>query len=166
MKEDTSHRERCVQMGLQDRAPRAREHRQPDKELQDMTEYPETHRYTKDHEWAESLPEGVRVGITPYAVAQLGDVTLVDLLEVGTSLQVGDRFGDIESVKTVSELFAPVAGKIVAVNEALENAPEQVNAAPYGDGWMVIIEPEGDASLENTLSAEDYRGYLAGLECD
>ena len=97
---------------------------------------PDNLRYTKEHEWARAENGVVRVGVTAHAVEQLGDVTLVDLPVVGAEVKAGDRFGDIESVKTVSELFAPVGGEVVEINDGLESKPEAVNEAPYdGDGW-------------------------------
>lgn len=128
------------------------------------TEYPNRLRYTKDHEWADLVESGVRVGITPYAVKQLGDVTLVDLCEEGTTLSTGDRFGDIESVKTVSELFSPVQGVVQARNLALETTPEHVNDAPFEAGWMVVIAPTDAKEFEALMSAEEYQAYVAGLD--
>ncbi len=119
-------------------------------------------RYTKDHEWARVESDGaVTVGITTHAVDQLGDITLVTLPAVGTSVEVGKRFGDIDSVKAVSELFAPITGEIVAVNDALADAPESVNSDPYGQGWMVRIRPANPAELGGLLTSEAYERLLA-----
>ena len=104
-----------------------------------MSKYPADLRYTKDHEWARKEGDRVRVGITGYAVEQLGDVTLVDLPKVGQKLEAHGHFGDIESVKTVSELFAPVAGEVAEINGALEGSPELVNEGPYEKGWMMVL---------------------------
>lgn len=120
-------------------------------------------KYTKDHEWARIEGDNVRIGITQYAVDQLGDVTLVDLPKPGTRIEVTAHFGDIESVKAVSELFAPVSGEIVAVNEELANKPELVNEAPYGKGWMLLVKPADGAQLGKLLDAAAYDQFLAGL---
>lgn len=130
-----------------------------------MADYPSELKYTKDHEWARTESDGrVRVGITAYAVEQLGDVTLVDLPSVGTAIDAGTRFGDIESVKAVSELIAPISGKVVEINEALEDQPELVNDSPYGDGWMLLVEPNDASSLEGLLDAAAYEAYLGTLD--
>jgi glycine cleavage system H protein len=126
--------------------------------------YPAELRYTKDHEWARIEGDIVRVGVTSYAVDQLGDVTLVDLPDVGTNVTAHDRFGEIESVKTVSELFSPVSGEITAVNEELEGNPEQVNEAPYGAGWLVDIKVSDPAELEALMDANAYADYIGKLE--
>lgn len=103
-------------------------------------EFPKDLRYTKDHEWARKEDSAVTVGVTGFAVEQLGDITLVDLPEVGDEATAGEAFGTIESVKSVSDLYAPVSGKVSAINEDLEDKPELVNESPYGDGWLVRIE--------------------------
>ena len=128
-----------------------------------MTDIPKALRYTKDHEWAKAAGDLIEVGITAYAVTQLGDVTLVDLPAVGTKLETHKRFGDIESVKTVSELFAPLAGEVAEVNEALRDQPELVNDAPYEAGWMVRIKP-ASADLSELMDAEQYAAYLGTLD--
>jgi glycine cleavage system H protein len=124
-------------------------------------EIPEDLRYTKDHEWARKDGGQIVVGITQHAVEQLGDITLVTLPEVGTMITRGDSFGDIDSVKAVSELFAPVSGKITAKNEDLEASPELVNESPYGKGWLVKIEPSEASELDELLDAEAYRELTA-----
>jgi glycine cleavage system H protein len=117
--------------------------------------YPETLKYTKDHEWV-SLDGGIgRVGITDFAQKQLGDVVYVELPEVGTPVTKGQAFGTIESVKAVSELFAPVSGEVVEVNGALKDAPEQVNADPHG-AWMVAIRLDSPAEADDLLGAAAY----------
>ena len=128
-----------------------------------MSKYPADLKYTKDHEWARVEGDRVRVGITGYAVEQLGDVTLVDLPKVGAKLDTHGHFGDIESVKTVSELFAPIAGEVVEINAALENAPELVNEAPYGDGWMLVLRPSSLADLASLMDAAAYEAFLGTL---
>ena len=106
-----------------------------------MASIPTELSYTKDHEWARREADGrVRIGVTAYAVEQLGDVTLIDLPTAGKDVATNDTIGDIESVKTVSELFAPISGKIVEINAALEDQPELVNDSPYTDGWMLVIQ--------------------------
>ena len=126
--------------------------------------YPAELRYTKEHEWARVEGDVVRVGVTSYAVDQLGDVTLVDLPAVGTSVASHSRFGEIESVKTVSELFSPVSGEIVAVNEDLEGTPEQVNEAPYQGGWLVDIKMSDPSELDGLMDAAQYADYIGKLE--
>jgi glycine cleavage system H protein len=127
-------------------------------------EYPKDLKYTKDHEWARLEGNLVRVGITGYAVDQLGDVTLVDLKKPGTQLKSHERFGDVESVKTVSELFAPISGEIVEVNGALEGSPETVNEGPYDKGWMVVIKPANPGELDGLMDAAAYTDYLGTLD--
>jgi len=128
-----------------------------------MTEIPKQLRYTKDHEWAVEKNGLIEVGITAYAVEQLGDVTLVDLPAVGASLDAHKRFGDIESVKTVSELFAPIAGVVAEVNEALRDKPELVNDGPYTAGWMVRLKAS-PAALGELMDASAYEAFLGTLD--
>ena len=128
-----------------------------------MSQNPKDLRYTKDHEWARKEGDLLRVGITLHAVGQLGDITLVDLAAPGTRLAEHARFGDIESVKAVSELFAPVAGEIVERNGALESSPETVNADAYGEGWMVLIKPDDAAAFDALLDADAYDALLGSL---
>ena len=127
-----------------------------------MSKYPSDLLYTKDHEWARREGATIRVGVTAFAVEQLGDVTLVDLGKVGAKVTEHGHFGDIESVKTVSELFAPCAGEIVEVNGALADTPELVNDGPYDKGWMVVIRPSGE--LTGLMDAAAYEGFLATLD--
>ena len=117
-------------------------------------------RYTKDHEWAKLEGTRVRVGITSFAVEQLGDITLVELPKVGTKIESGKAFGTVESVKTLSDLFAPLSGTIVEVNEALAATPELVNDGAYDKGWMVVIEPSDPAAVAQLLDAAAYRKLL------
>ena len=128
-----------------------------------MAQNPTDLRYTNDHEWARKEGDLVRVGITTHAVEALGDVTLVDLAPAGTKLAAHARFGDIESVKAVSELFAPLAGEIVERNSVLEGEPETVNADTYGKGWMVLIRPENPADFDALLDAAAYEALLGTL---
>ena len=120
---------------------------------------PEDLRYTQEHEWVSpSDPGTVRVGITDYAQSQLGDVVYVQLPQVGESVTPGDPVGEVESTKSVSDVFAPVAGEVVARNAALDDRPELVNSDPYGAGWMIEIKLADAAALDSLLAAEDYRG--------
>lgn len=127
-----------------------------------MSDLPENLRYTKDHEWARRNDDGtVTVGITAHAVEQLGDITAVSLPEVGESIGSGDRFGDIDSVKAVSDLYSPIEGEIVAINAALDRTPEQVNEDPYGAGWMIRVRPASSDALANLLDAKAYAELIA-----
>ena len=128
-----------------------------------MANNPGDLKYTKDHEWARVEGELVRIGITSYAVEQLGDVTLVDLPKPGTKIKAAAHFGDIESVKAVSELFAPLTGEIVGINDALKDKPELVNESPYSDGWMLLVRPADPAELQQLLDAGAYDAYLGSL---
>ncbi len=118
---------------------------------------PEELRYTREHEWIRVAGARGTVGITHYAQEQLGDVVYVELPEVGSEVKAGQPFGVVESVKSVSDLYAPVSGRVVAVNERLKDAPELVNQDPYGDGWLIEVELADPAELDRLLSAGDYR---------
>lgn len=130
-----------------------------------MSNVPTELSYTSEHEWVSALTaEGtVRVGITDHAQDALGDVVYVDLPSVGDSVAAEESFGEIESTKSVSDLFAPISGEIVAVNEGLEDDPAQVNSDPYGEGWIVEIRPENADDLANLLTAEGYQAELDKL---
>ena len=118
-------------------------------------------KYTNDHEWAKQTGTGVEIGITAYAVDQLGDITLVNLdVKEGDSVEAGKAFGTIESVKTLSDLFAPVSGKVKRVNKHLENKPELVNDDYYGKAWMIEIEPSDKGELDALLDPAAYRELL------
>ena len=121
---------------------------------------PENLKYTKEHEWARIERNRVVVGITDFAQEELGDVVYVELPEPGTSVAAETPFGVVESVKAVSDLYCPVSGTVVEINEDLEDHPELVNDAPYEDGWMIVIEPSNSAEFNELLSAEDYRSYV------
>src|SRR5438046_5038138 len=121
-----------------------------------MGEIPKDLRYTKDHEWARKSGAVVVVGVTAHAQEALGDVVYVELPKVGDKVTAGKPFGVIESTKAVSELFAPVAGKIVKVNEELSDAPQAVNQDPYGKGWLVEIEPADGKAVDALLDAAAY----------
>lgn len=122
--------------------------------------YPQELRYTKDHEWVRIDGKRARIGVTAFAVDQLGDITLIDLPKVGSKLQAGASCGTIESVKSVSDLFAPVSGTVAAINTQLEQHPEWVNESPYDTGWMLDVEIEG-AMPNDLLDAAGYQALLA-----
>jgi len=129
-----------------------------------MSDNPRDLRYTNDHEWARADGAKVQVGITRHAVEQLGDITLVNIdVKVGAKIAAGKAFGTVESVKAVSDLFAPVSGTLVAINPALNNNPEIINDDPYTAGWMVSVELDAGVTLDGLLSAEQYDAYLGTL---
>jgi glycine cleavage system H protein len=117
-------------------------------------------RYTPEHEWAKLESGAVTVGITSYATEQLGDVVFVELPDVGKKLESMKPFGVVEAVKTVSDLFAPLAGEVVEVNTALVDNPALVNQSPYGDGWMIKIKPSEPDPLKSLLSSDEYEKLL------
>ena len=121
---------------------------------------PEDNRYAKSHEYVHVESDVGTVGITDYAQKELGDVVFVELPQVGTQLEQGDELGSIESVKAVSELFAPISGEVVEVNEALSEKPELVNTDPYGDGWMVRIKLATPEEVGELMDAEEYEEYV------
>ncbi|MEI6623283.1 MAG: glycine cleavage system protein GcvH [Actinomycetes bacterium] len=124
---------------------------------------PEHLRYTSEHEWALITESGtVRFGITNHAQSALGDIVFVTLPELGTVLSPGDSCGEIESTKSVADVFAPVAGTVVARNDAVETAPETINVDPYGAGWLLEVTPASDNPLESLLVAADYEALIAG----
>jgi glycine cleavage system H protein len=122
---------------------------------------PDDRRYTKDHEWARLEDGRVRVGITDYAQDALGDVVFVQLPDSGTSVEAGGSFSEVESTKSVSDVYAPVGGAIVEVNGALVEAPGRLNEDPYGEGWICVIEPTDRSVVETLLSAETYRQLIS-----
>lgn len=127
-----------------------------------MSDFPANLRYSKEHEWARLEDDGsVTIGITSHAVEALGDITMVTLPDVGSALESGENFGDIDSVKAVSELYAPIDGEVLAVNEELEDSPEQVNEGPYDAGWMVQVKPSSPAQLEALMNADAYAALVA-----
>ncbi len=125
-----------------------------------MAKTPEDNRYAKSHEYIHVEGEVGTVGITEYAQKELGDVVFVEVPQVGTQLEMGDEFGSIESVKAVSELFSPVSGEVVEVNEALADKPELVNTDPYGDGWMIKVRVTAPEEVDELMTAEDYDDYV------
>jgi glycine cleavage system H protein len=121
---------------------------------------PKELRYSEEHEWVKEEGENLRVGITHFAQSELGDIVFVELPEVGDVITSDEPFGSVESVKTVSELYAPVSGKVVEVNEDLDDSPEYVNESPYEKAWMIVIEPSDKSELDNLMTAEQYREMI------
>lgn len=123
---------------------------------------PDELRYSSDHEWARLDGGRVKIGITDYAQDALGDVVYIELPEVGTKVTAGDAFSEIESTKSVSDIYAPVSGTVVEVNADLADAPERVNEDPYGEGWICVIEIGSAAALDDLLDADGYRSLIEG----
>jgi glycine cleavage system H protein len=125
--------------------------------------YPDDLKYTSEHEWVRNPGEAdgsVRIGITHFAQDSLGDIVFVSLPEVGTAVQAGSPVGELESTKSVSDIYAPVSGKVVARNDALDAAPEVVNTDPYGDGWLFEVVPDDASSVDGLLDAAAYQAQL------
>jgi len=122
---------------------------------------PDDLRYSADHEWARLEDGRVRIGITDYAQDALGDVVYVEVPDVGASVAAHDKLSEVESTKSVSDIFAPVAGTVVEVNAELADAPERLNEDPYGEGWICVIEPSSPAEVDGLLSADAYRALIA-----
>jgi glycine cleavage system H protein len=125
-----------------------------------MANYPDNLSYTKDHEWLRLAGDVAYIGISDFAQEALGDIVYVELPKVGDSFEASDPFGSVESVKSVNELFIPVSGEILEVNEALADAPELVNNDPYRDGWMIKIKVVDSTELDSLLSAAEYEDFL------
>jgi len=123
-------------------------------------EFPVELRYTEEHEWVRLEGQTVRVGITDFAQDALGDVVYVDLPEVGASVRANEPLGEVESTKSVSDVYSPVTGTVVDRNPLIEERPELVNEQPYGDGWMVVIQPEDPAVVDGLLDADAYRAHV------
>ncbi len=121
---------------------------------------PQDLKYSEDHEWIKVEGNTVTIGITDFAQSELGDIVFVELPEEGDDISTGDSFGSVESVKTVSELYAPVSGSIVAVNEELEDSPELVNESPYENAWMLKVELSDESELDNLLDAAGYQAVI------
>ena len=122
---------------------------------------PDDLRYTADHEWVRTADAGsIRVGITDYAQNSLGDIVFVQMPEPGTAVDAGEPLGEVESTKSVSDVLAPVAGTVVARNDGLDSTPELVNNDPYGEGWLVEIEPADPAALDGLLDADAYADVI------
>jgi glycine cleavage system H protein len=126
-----------------------------------MANVPDDLRYTRDHEWAKPDGKRYRIGITHYAQEQLGDVVFVELPKVGAKVTAKKSFGVVESVKAVSDLFAPLSGEIAEVNTALPDGPQSVNEDPYGKGWMIVIDPSKPDEWNELLTAAQYEQFLA-----
>lgn len=131
------------------------------KEIDELN-LPENVRYTKDHEWARADGGKVVVGLSDYAQDQLGDIVFVEMPQPGDTFGKGDEFGTVESVKAVAELYMPVGGEILAVNTALDDAPESVNQAPYEGGWIIEVKPDDPAELDELMHQADYVSMLKG----
>lgn len=126
-----------------------------------MSNIPENLRYSKDHEWVAVDGDTATIGITDYAQHALGDVVYIDMPRVGDKFATHEAFGSVESVKAVSEIFTPVAGEVVAVNDGVNDTPEAVNAEPYTDGWMVKVKMDNPGEADAMLSAAEYEEYLS-----
>ncbi len=126
-----------------------------------MSTYPEQFRYTKEHEWVHVEGGIGTIGITDHAQKELGDIVYVDLPKVGAQIEQGKTLGSVESVKAVSDIYAPVAGEVVEVNETLADAPEKLNAEPHGDAWLVKMKLSEPGQIDTLLSAADYEEYVA-----
>jgi glycine cleavage system H protein len=117
---------------------------------------PKELRYSDDHEWIKTEGDKVKIGITDFAQHELGDIVFVELPEIGSEIKAGEPFGSVESVKTVSELYAPLSGKVVEVNEDLNDSPEFVNESPYDKAWIIVIEPSNMTEADKLLTADQY----------
>ena len=123
--------------------------------------FPENLLYSEEHEWIEKIgPKKVRVGITDHAQAELGDIVFVELPEMGKEITVGDTLTVIESVKSAADVYSPVSGKVIEVNEELGDHPELINEDPYGDGWIAVLELEDPSELEKLMTAEEYKRFI------
>ena len=122
---------------------------------------PKDLKYSAEHEWVKTEDGNVRIGITEFAQSELGDIVFVELPQVGDEIKAGDPFGSVESVKTVSELYAPISGKVVEVNTELEDSPEYVNESPYENAWMIVIEPADVTEMDGLLSPEKYEELIS-----
>jgi len=127
-------------------------------------EIPKELRYSEEHEWAAIDDNIATIGITDYAQEQLGDIVYVELPETGTEVTKGDKFGVIESVKAVSDIYSPVTGTVVTVNTGLPNTPETVNEEPYGDGWMIRVEMSDPEELNDLMTAAEYEKFIEKAE--
>ncbi len=123
--------------------------------------YPTQYRYTKEHEWVDLEGTQAKIGITEHAQGELGDVVFVELPAVGTQLKKGDNLGTVESVKAVSDIYAPLSGKVIEVNTKLESAPETINQDPHGEGWLVVLEVADSSEADHLLDAASYENEIA-----
>jgi len=126
--------------------------------------FPDGLRYSREHEWARVEGARVTVGITEYAQGELGEIVYVELPEVGAEVEQTETFGTVESVKAVSDLYAPVSGEVVEVNEALEDEPGLINTDSYGDGWMMVVEMSDPDELADLMTAEEYATFIEEME--
>lgn len=126
--------------------------------------YPEDYRYTKEHEWINVDNDEAVVGITDFAQKQLGDVVYVELPEIGAVFEFHQSLGVIESVKAVSDIYSPISGEVVAINEELDGSPEMVNEDPHGKGWILRLKLSDETEIEKLMSATEYEKFLEGLE--
>ena len=117
--------------------------------------------YTKEHEWIEFKDDLAIVGITDYAQSQLGDVIFVEFPEIGANLDIGSSFGEIEAVKTVSDLFAPISGNVISINDEIEDTPDLVNTDPYGEGWLIKMSPTKNEQKEELMDADEYKNFIS-----
>ena len=117
--------------------------------------------YTKEHEWIEFKDDLAIVGITDYAQSQLGDVIFVEFPQIGENLDIGSSFGEIEAVKTVSDLFTPISGNVISINDEIEDTPDLVNTDPYGEGWLIKISPTKNEQKEELMDADEYKKFIS-----
>lgn len=122
---------------------------------------PKDLRYSEEHEWVKVEGDKVTIGITDFAQSELGDIVFVELPEVGATIEADEPFGSVESVKTVSELYAPISGKVVEINENLDDSPEFVNESPYENAWMIVLEPNNKEDIEKLMTAEEYQKMIS-----
>ncbi|SDO41651.1 glycine cleavage system protein GcvH [Alkalicoccus daliensis] len=121
---------------------------------------PKDYKYSEEHEWVKDEDGKVRIGITDFAQSELGDIVFVELPEVGDELEADEPFGSVESVKTVSELYAPISGKVVEINEELEDSPELVNESPHDRAWMIVIDPSNPEEMDELMDADAYQEMI------
>ncbi|TSB48247.1 glycine cleavage system protein GcvH [Alkalicoccobacillus porphyridii] len=126
-----------------------------------MSKLPAELKYSEEHEWVKTEGDKVRIGITDFAQSELGDIVFVELPEVGDEIEADEPFGSVESVKTVSELYAPVSGKVVEINEDLDDSPEFVNESPYEKAWMIVVEPSNASDVDKLMSADEYNTMIS-----
>ena len=125
-----------------------------------MSDLPKNLRYTKEHEWALETNGNIRIGITDYAQVELGDVVFIDLPAVGSDVSAGSAFAAVESVKAASDVYSPIDGKVVAINENLGDSPDLVNSSPYENGWFIEVEPSDASQFGNLMDASSYAAYI------
>lgn len=118
-------------------------------------------KYSEEHEWVKTEGDKVRIGITDFAQSEFGDIVFVELPEVGDEIEADEPFGSVESVKTVSELYAPISGKVVEINENLDDSPEFVNESPYEKAWMIVVEPKDAGEVDKLMSADEYNTMIS-----